>query len=117
MSVCRGGGVAARLCGPLTGLQSLMMDEHCPLASLTSDRRQTTADACSDPPPPPNSPTPFSITSTPALRGGCWNEAITAPKGTTTAGREEARVRAGVGVGGGSSLVQLFNVLIIALPE
>lgn len=46
MSLGRRARVAARLCGLLTGLQSLMMDEHCPLASLTSDRRQTPADAC-----------------------------------------------------------------------
>lgn len=49
MSLGRRARVAARLCGPLTGLQSLMMDEHCPLAGVTSDRRQTTADACSAP--------------------------------------------------------------------
>lgn len=41
--------VAAPLPGPLTGLQSLMMDEHCPLAGFTSDQCQTTADACSTP--------------------------------------------------------------------
>ena len=49
MSLGGGAGVAAPLPGPLTGLQSLMMDEHCPLAGFTSDRCQTTADACSTP--------------------------------------------------------------------
>lgn len=47
MSHGRRARVAARLSGPLTGLQSLMMDEHCPLAAVTSDRRQAAAGACS----------------------------------------------------------------------
>lgn len=77
MSLGSRAGVAAPLPGPLTGLQSLMMDEHCPLAGLTSDQCQTTADACSTPPAQLGSARPSNPSLTeraagikPSQRGG-----------------------------------------------